>query len=125
MPYSLSVLAPEVREGDNVEVEVKLADVSVKNKKGRELEVIANIVVSYSINRPQVFAITTEINFGETKPNKNYALEIYVAKENQTLWDVAKHLNISTENLLSQNPELNLPISVGDKIVAYHGGTKQ
>ncbi len=125
VPYSLSVLAPEVREGDNVEVEVKLADVSVKNKKGRELEVIANIVVSYSVNRPQVFAIATEINFGETKPNKNYALEIYVAKENQTLWDVAKHLNISTENLLSQNPELNLPISVGDKIVAYHGGTRQ
>ncbi len=124
VPYSLSVSAPEVQEGDNVEVEIKLGEVAVKNKKGRELEVIANVIISYNINRPQVFAITTDMSFGEEKPAKEYALEIYVVKENQTLWDVAKHLNISSDTLLNQNPEVNLPLQPGDKIVAYRGGTK-
>lgn len=122
VPYSLSVQAPLVKSGDNVEVEVSLGEVIVKNKKGRELEVIANINISYNINRPSVFAISTEINFGEQKQEKDYALEIYVAKENQTLWDIAKYLNISQENLLNQNPEVVLPLNAGDKLVAYHGG---
>ena len=122
VPYSLSVQAPLVKSGYNFEVDVSLGEVIVKNKKGRELEVIANINISYNINRPSVFAISTEINFGEQKQEKDYALEIYVAKENQTLWDIAKYLNISQENLLNQNPEVVLPLNAGDKLVAYHGG---
>lgn len=122
VPYSLSIIAPEVNEGDNVEVDVKLGEVTVKNKKGRELEVIANINICYSVNKPLVFAVVTELSFGDEKPLKDYALEIYVAKENQTLWDIAKYLNISSDSLLSQNPDVSLPIVAGEKIVAYRGG---
>ena len=120
VPYSLSVLASDVHEGDEIAVNLSFGDINVKSKKGKELDIIVGIRVNYDISRGFVSAVATSVTYGDEKIMKDYALEIYVAKENQTLWDIAKELNISTDNLLAQNAELTLPISVGEKIVAYH-----
>jgi len=119
LPYSLTFACPDAMEGDNVDAQIILGEISVKNRRGRELEIIAGVKVSYSLDRPVISAVATQITFGEDKPQKDYALEIYVARENQTLWDIAKYLNISTEDLLTQNAELTLPVNAGDKIVCY------
>ena len=120
VPYSLSVLASDVHEGDDIAVNLSFGDINVKSKKGKELDIIVGIRVNYDISRGFISAVATSVTYGDEKIMKDYALEIYVAKENQTLWDIAKELNISTDNLLAQNAELTLPISVGEKIVAYH-----
>ena len=120
VPYSLNILAPDVMEGDEVDVNLTIGDINIKSKRGRELDVIAGVKVNYSIIRPFVSAMVTKVIYGEEKPQKDYALEIYVAKERQTIWDIAKELNISTDNLMMQNPELTLPISAGEKIIIYH-----
>lgn len=119
VPFSALLSTPEAQEGDGVQAQVVMGEITVKNRKGRELEVIADIKLSYNIDRQILSAIATDITFGEDKPERNFALEIYVARENQTIWDIAKYLNISTEELLEQNAELALPIVAGDKIVCY------
>ena len=120
VPYSLNILAPDVIEGDEVDVNLSVGDINIKSKRGRELDIIAGVKVNYSVVRPFVSAMVTKVVYGEEKPQKDYALEIYVAKEKQTIWDIAKELNISSEDLNKQNPELTLPISAGEKIIIYH-----
>ncbi len=120
IPYSLNILAPDVMEGDEVDVKLTIGDINVKAKRGRELDVIAGVKVNYSVVRPFISAMATKVTYGEDKPAKDCALEIYVAKEKQTVWDIAKELNISSEDLLKQNADLSLPISAGEKIIVYH-----
>lgn len=120
IPYSLNILAPDVIEGDEVDINLSIGDINIRSKRGRELDVIAGVKVNYSVIRPFISAMATRISYGEEKPLKDYALEIYVAKQNQTIWDIAKEMNISSENLLKQNSELTLPISAGEKIIVYH-----
>ncbi|MDR0850644.1 MAG: DUF3794 domain-containing protein [Christensenellaceae bacterium] len=120
VPFSALLSVPEAQEGDNVQAQVVMGEITLKNRKGRELEVIADIKVNYNLDRQVLSAVATDISFGDAKSERNFALEIFVARENQTIWDIAKHLNISTEELLEQNAELTLPIAVGDKVVCYH-----
>ena len=119
VPYSLNFAVANLTDKDIVVSQLSLGDVSVKCKLGRELEILAEVCVNYSIIKDKVSAIISEIVVGEEKEQKDYSLEIYLAKQNQELWDIAKELNISSEELINQNQNLSLPINAGDRIVAY------
>ena len=119
VPYSITANIPDLNEGDKIVTRVILGDVSIKNKRGKELEILAEAKINYDIVKSTISAVTTELSLGEDKPQKDYALEIYLAKEGQTLWDVAKELNMSTVDIVAQNSDLTLPLSSGDKVVVY------
>ena len=120
VPYSIELNVDDLMEGDQVISQIILGDVSVKNKMGRELEILACAKINYSIIKEKVSAVVTNLEIGEEKQQKDYALEVYVAHDNQTLWDIAKELNISSTDIVRQNGELTLPIKEGEKIVAYN-----
>lgn len=119
IPYSLSFNIDDLKQGDNVFARISLGDINVKNKMGKELEILAGVKVNYDITRSDASAVITNLALGDEKPQKDFALEIYLARENQTLWDIAKELNVSTTDLVNQNGELTLPLKPGEKIVAY------
>ena len=119
IPYSLSFNAPDVKSGDNVEVGISFGDLNVKSRHGRELEILAEVKINYNVSSREVSYITTEITLGEEKESQDYALEIYVAHANQTLWDIAKELNIGVADIMAQNKDLALPLQEGEKIVVY------
>lgn len=119
LPYSLNINISDLSEKDRVISQVVLGDINIKNKRGKELEILTEIKVDYDIIKNNISAITSNIVFGEEKTQKDYSLEIYLAKENQSLWDVAKELNVSTSDLVSQNVDLTLPLTKGEKIVCY------
>lgn len=119
VPYSISLKQAEISQGDQIVTQAVLGDVNVKVKHGRELEILAEVKVDINQTKMETTAITTKISFGEEKPEKDYAMEIYLAKNNQTLWDISKQLNISTTDLVEQNGELTLPLADGEKIVAF------
>ncbi len=121
VPFSLSISAPDVKESDSVTSTISLGEVNIKNKRGKELEILAEAKINYDYTRENISALTTQIALGEEKLPKDYALEVYLAKEGQSLWDIAKELNISTADLVRQNGNLTLPIKEGEKIISYNG----
>ncbi len=121
VPYSLSLSVPEIKESDDVSSFITLGDINIKNKRGKELEILAEAKINFDYVKENVSAITTELTLGDEKLPKDFAMELYLAKEGQTLWDIAKELNISTADLIKQNANLTLPIKEGEKIVAYNG----
>ena len=119
VPYSLTFSALDVNEKDNVFINVSFGDINVKSRHGRELEILAEIKINYNNTVPSVSYITTEILLGDEKETRDCGLEIYLAKSNQTLWDIAKELNVSVTDIMTQNSELSLPLKDGEKIVVY------
>ena len=119
VPYSKSFSVPEVEEGDNVGTSIAFGNINVKTRHGRELEILIELLCSFNISRSKMCAITTDISFGEEKPKRTHALEIYCASDGESLWDIAKKLNMSVSDIMSQNPNLSSPIKHGEKIVTY------
>lgn len=118
-PYSLEINVDGLSAADNIISQIVISDVNVKNKLGKELEILLSVRLNYSIIKEKICAVVSNIEIGEDKPQKDYALEIYVAHENQTMWDIAKKLNVSSADLIRQNGDLVIPLKDGDKIVSY------
>lgn len=119
LPYSLNIANKALKDGDTAAVNIRLGEISVKNKKGRELEVVANVYICYNTSTECVSAFTTVVALGEEKPQPEYALEIVVVRQNETLWDIAKRLSVKEEVLLAQNPNVTLPLNEGEKLVVF------
>ena len=64
-------------------------------------------------------AVITEVSEADEKPENMCVLTIYVVKTNETIWDIAKQLNVSPDSLLEQNPQIELPLVGGEKLIVY------
>jgi hypothetical protein len=56
---------------------------------------------------------------GEKKALGCGAIGIYVARRDETLWDVSKVLLVSPEEIMRQNPSLTTPLNGDEKITVY------
>ena len=89
-----------IRPGDTVELSGELC-VEIHGSGDREIRYVA----SYEVVAP--------------KEISDAAISLYLVGEGETLFDVAKELNSDEEELMALNPELELPLKRGDKVLLY------
>ena len=63
--------------------------------------------------------IVEDMEEGAAKEDDNIAISLYIAKEGESLWDVAKMLSTDEKTLMQLNPDIKLPLRSGDKILLY------
>lgn len=100
-------------------VSLSLCNISAKSRRGKEIEVFGELYVyadTYNENNQMVIS---ELVLGEEKPMDECSLYIYIVKPNETLWDIAKEMNVSTDLILGQNPSVETSLNAGDKLVVY------
>lgn len=100
-------------------VSLCLADINAKSRRGKEIEVSGELFVyadAYTLGDEMIIS---DITLGEEKPLDDCSLYIYIVKPNDTLWSIAKEMNVSTDLILSQNPDVSETLEVGDKLVIY------
>ena len=59
--------------------------------------------------------IVEDMEEGAAKEDDNIAISLYIAKEGESLWDVAKMLSTDEKTLMQLNPDIKLPLRSGDK----------
>jgi len=116
MPFAVEQKA--IGENSSV-VTLCLNNVSARSKRGKEIEVSAELKIYSDLYSLDNVSVISNIVVGEEKPKDDCSLYIYIVKPNQTLWDVAKEFGVSSEMILEQNPDIELPIKAGDKLVIY------
>ena len=116
MPFAIE------KRVDNVDgnvVTISLENVSARSKRGKEIEVLAELNVYVDLYTTNTKCVITQVVVGDDKSADECPLYIYIVKPGQTVWDVAKDMNTSQELILEQNPEVVLPLKAGDKLVIY------
>lgn len=118
MPFSIS---SQVDLNDNVVplVQISMTDVSARARRGKEIEVNANLNVFANFYDTDKDAIITAVTEEDEVPEEECALSIYLAKDGDTIWEIAKELKVSPEMLVEQNPGLAEPITAGQRIAIY------
>ena len=118
LPFSITVSAG-LREGDTVSAQGIVTAVSVKVRRDGELDIKADIAVEYAACREETKYIITELDLGEERALPTGAVAIHIARKGETLWEAAKALGTTPENVLLQNPGITLPLSGGERVVTY------
>ena len=116
MPFSVE------EKVDGVEADVVtlcLNNVTARSKRGKEIEVSAELSVYADMSSINSETIISQVVVGEEKPNDDCTLYVYIARPGQTVWDIAKEMSVSEDIILEQNEGLELPLKGGEKIVIY------
>lgn len=96
-----------------------VTDVDAKAKKGKEINVSLDVCfLAFAYDTETQVAIK-EIELTEELPKSEYSLEMYVAPKGSTLWDVSKHMLVTEDVLLTQNPDLVFPLEASKTIVHF------
>lgn len=119
MPFSINEQTNNLSNDFVPIVNVSLGEVSAKVRRGRELDVSATLFVYADFYAENTEAVITEIEMQEEKPENMSVLTIYVVKPNETIWEISKNLNINPDSLLEQNPNVQLPLMGGEKLIVY------
>lgn len=119
MPFSINEQTNNLTNDYVPIVNISLGEVSAKVRRGRELDVSATLFVYADFYVENTEAVISEIEVQDEKPENMSVLTIYVVKPNETIWEIAKHLNISPDSLLEQNPNTQLPLVGGEKLIIY------
>ena len=123
LPFSITVAAP-LKEGDEVCARGCVTNVEVKVRRSGELDVKADIAVEYASYRPESKYIIENIALGDAHSLPTGAVSIHIARKGETLWEAAKALGTTPENVLLQNPDLTLPCAGGERVLTYRCLTK-
>ena len=75
--------------------------------------------MEYAACREETKYIITELDLGEERALPTGAVAIHIARKGETLWEAAKALGTTPENVLLQNPGITLPLSGGERVVTY------
>lgn len=116
MPFSVE---EKVAGETSSVVTICLENISARSKRGKEIEVSAELNVYANMYDNNTLNAITGVSVGDEKTRDDCSLLIYVVRPGQTLWDVAKDLGVSQDLILEQNPEVALPLTGGEKLVVY------
>lgn len=118
IPYSCLV-TKKTECPEDLMLKSDLNSVYARVRTSNEIEISAEAMFVITGKRSETLRLVGNIEMGELKENDDVAISLYIVKPAQTLWDVAKELNSTTEILIEQNPEMDLPLKAGDKVLLY------
>lgn len=99
---------------------VKLFDVDVMVKRGREIYFDAKAKAFVNVTTTSTLSMVGKTEIQELLPSKDVALEIYFAKAGESFWNIAKSLKIPAEIIANQNAELVDPLEKDENIAIYY-----
>ncbi|MGN1208418.1 MAG: hypothetical protein ACI4TI_03015, partial [Christensenellales bacterium] len=124
VPFSLENRFDELMGTDEITSCVMIKEVDLKCKKGKEISLDLDLTVCVNAFFSGEEMALTNVVVGEPLTPKEACLQIYFARKGNTLWDISKGLVAKPEQILQQNPNINLPLEQDEKIVLFKGTDK-
>lgn len=120
IPFSIMLDVENLKAEDELYVFGNLVDLIIKAKKGKELEIDADVVFDVEFYSKEAEPFVKDVVLTEEINQNPYPLAIYLAPAGSSLWDISKHLNVKEEIILEQNPNVEYPLDNAQGIVYFN-----
>lgn len=87
---------------------------------GNSLTVNASLVIDIFSSRTENFTVITNVEGTVLDKSTVSAIEVCLAKKGDTLWDIAKSLHMSEDDILNINADIVSPLEDDTKLVIYN-----
>ena len=119
LPFAFPVRSDRAKAGMRAAITATVCGVSVRQKTEGELEAegaLKLFVVLFSSERGDY---VSRIEPGEEEEKRAGAISVYMPAAGDSLWETAKKLGKTPEEVQGANPELSFPLTGGERIVVY------
>lgn len=117
VPFECRVNAPS--EEKYIKINAVIKSSTAKILSSQELEVCAELTLAFSFCKEKNYSVISSITPCGKKQRESSAISVYIASENESLWGLAKRLNVCPDELLSSNKELQFPLTGEERIVVF------
>lgn len=119
LPFAFPVRCDRARAGDTARISALCCGVSVRQKKEGELEAEGALKLYVTLFSGEKYTYVSEFICKDAEPENECAVSVYVPAAGDTLWETAKKLGKTPEQVQSANPGLSFPLSGGERILVY------
>lgn len=119
VPFNVLLKKDGVTPESIVKLNIVTKDIEARNKKSKEIDILAELAVESTILENHNDAILQNISLGEKRPENTSAMGLYIVPEAKDLWEVSKALAISGDLIMAQNPDLQFPITTPQRLIIY------
>ena len=119
LPFDSIVECEKINSNSIVKTFVNVKDVEARNKKSKEIDVLADLIVNIVAIEEKDMATLSDIQLGDKRKSDGNSMSIYVVNNAEDVWSVGKMLLVEPDLILKQNPELKFPIEKPTQILIY------
>lgn len=112
-----------VGAGKIAEAEAIVCGLSARQRKEGEAEAEATLKVTVRTYETATAKYVKEIEIGEAIAENECAVSVYLPREGDGLWETAKRLRRTPEELEKSNPDLKFPLQKDERIFVYRQKT--
>lgn len=116
---TLPVVFPIDAEGDALEMDCAVCGLNVRRKKSGEVEAEATLRLSARCYEDRAWGYVSEMTEGEAYGDADCGFSVFMTEEGEELWQVAKRLACSPDDLQKSNPDLVFPLKERQRIFLY------
>ncbi len=114
LPFSLPVAAEE-----GCAVSVLVCGMSARQRQEGEVEAEATLKLTLVPIKTADVTFLTGAEEGELIPIPDCAVSVYIPRAGDGLWELAKSLKKSPEEVAESNPDIEFPIKNGQRVIIY------
>ncbi len=118
IPFSVTI---DANIGSNQKVCCTVERIGATIRREREIEIDMTLGFDTGVFTSSEIEFISSIEVGEQREQNTSTISVYIASESDTMLDVCKALSAMPDDILSQNPTLQFPLSDGDKVVYFRG----
>ena len=107
----------EAESVDCLHSQIFVCDCKVKAKRGTIIELDYSLNISINLYAKQTCQIIDNLKIGKPLNFNMYDYQIFLAKPNETMWELCKRIKISPDEILKYNSNLPPIMEGGEKVV--------
>ena len=119
LPFAFPVRCDRARKGMRAEVTAIASGVSVRRLREGELDAEGSVKLYVTLFAREENVYVRELSVGEARAEKGGAVGVYFPAAGDTLWDTAKKLGKTPEEVQAADPELQFPLTGTERIVVW------
>lgn len=120
-PFVISQNADSCCDNMQPKAKVIVSGCTPKHKRTREIDLILELDCVVTAMCTRDVTVICEVVEECEKPQPEAPIEVMIAAGGETVWNMAKCLGVSPREIERQNPNLEFPLTVGDKVIVFHG----
>ncbi len=113
LPFSVPV------EAADASAKVLVLGMSARQKQEGEIEAEATLRITLQERRKVSARLVASVEEGEPLLQSDSAISVYIPRAGDGLWELAKRLNKSPEDVSASNPDIEFPIREGRRVIVY------
>lgn len=119
LPFSVPV------EGNATGLSVLVCSMSARQKQEGEIDAEATLKICLREERESSCRVVSCAEEGAPAPQSDSAISVYIPRAGDGLWELAKSLKKSPEEVAVNNPDIEYPVKEGQRVIVYRKKTLQ